>query len=78
MPFTDDKVIDELERKLSGVSSVTSLLDQGLTPEELLQKLLGDFGWRLRIRFRPPTTATVRESGSSRPSSASEAEISGK
>ena len=44
MPFTDDKVIDELERKLSGVSSVTSLLDQGLTPEELLQKLLGDFG----------------------------------
>ena len=44
MPFTDEKVIDELERKLSGMSSVTALLDQGLTPEELLEKLLGDFG----------------------------------
>lgn len=44
MPFTDEKVIDELERKLSGMSSVTALLDQGLTPEELLEELLGDFG----------------------------------
>ena len=44
MPFTDDKVVDELEKKLSEVSSVTALLDQGLTPEELLERLLGDFG----------------------------------
>ena len=44
MPFTDDKVIDELERKLSGISSVTSPSRPGLTPEELLQELLGDFG----------------------------------
>jgi molecular chaperone Hsp33 len=44
MPFTGDKVIDELEKKLSEVSSVTALLDQGLTPEELLERLLGDFG----------------------------------
>lgn len=44
MPFTGDKVIDALEKKLSEVSSVTDLLDQGLTPEELLERLLGDFG----------------------------------
>ena len=44
MPFTDDKVIDALEKKLSEVNSVTALLDQGLTPEEILEKLLGDFG----------------------------------
>ena len=44
MPFTDDKVIDDLEKKLSEVSSVTALLDQGMTPEEILTYLLGDFG----------------------------------
>jgi len=44
MPFTEDKVIDALEEKLSHMSSVTELLDQGLTPEQLLEELLGDFG----------------------------------
>lgn len=44
MPFTEDKVIDELEKKLSEVKSVTELLDQGLTPEQILEELLGDFG----------------------------------
>jgi molecular chaperone Hsp33 len=44
MPFTDDKVIDALEEKLSGMTSVTELLDRGLTPEQLLEELLGDFG----------------------------------
>lgn len=44
MPFTDDKVIDALEAKLVNMTSVTALLDQGLTPEQLLEELLGDFG----------------------------------
>ena len=44
MPFTDDKVIDTLEAKLANMTSVTALLDQGLTPEQLLEELLGDFG----------------------------------
>lgn len=44
MPYTDDKVIDSLEAKLSQMASVTELLDQGLEPEQLLEKLLGDFG----------------------------------
>lgn len=44
MPFTDDKVIDALEAKLANMTSVTALLDQGLTPEQLLEELLGDFG----------------------------------
>lgn len=44
MPFTDDKVIDALEKKLSEVTSVTSMLDEGLSPEDILQRLLGDFG----------------------------------
>ena len=44
MPFTDEKVIDALEKKLSNVKSVTSMLDAGMTPEDILKELLGDFG----------------------------------
>ncbi len=44
MPFTDEKVIDALEKKLSSVKSVTSMLDAGMTPEDILKELLGDFG----------------------------------
>lgn len=44
MPFTDEGVIDALEKKLSEVTSVTSMLDAGDTPEMILEKLLGDFG----------------------------------
>ena len=44
MPFTPDDVVDELEKKLSRVRSVTSMLDSGMNPEEILTQLLGDFG----------------------------------
>lgn len=54
MPFTEDKVIDELEKKLSEISSVTELLDEGLTPEQLLERILGDFG--LEINDTIPAT----------------------
>lgn len=43
MPFTSDEIIDRLEKTLAKISSVTSMLDQGLTPEEMIQALLGDF-----------------------------------
>ncbi len=44
MPFADDALIAKLEEKLSKIPSVTTLLDEGRTPEELLEYLLGDFG----------------------------------
>ena len=44
MPFTDDKIIDALEKKISEISSVTELLEEGHTPESLLEHILGDFG----------------------------------
>ncbi len=44
MPFTDDKVIDALEAKLSNMTSVTDLLEKGLSPEQILEELLGEFG----------------------------------
>lgn len=44
MPFTDDEIIDRLEKKVAEVTSVTDLLEQGATPESLLEQILGEFG----------------------------------
>jgi molecular chaperone Hsp33 len=44
MPFAEDEVIDALEKKISEFTSVTSELDQGKTPEMIMEDLLGDFG----------------------------------
>lgn len=42
MPFASEEVIAQLEENLSKVKSVTSLLDEGKTPEEILEVLLGN------------------------------------
>ncbi len=44
MPFTPDEVVDKLEKKLSGIRSVTTMLDEGMSPEQILEELLGEFG----------------------------------
>lgn len=44
LPGASEEVISDLESKLAGVSSITSLLDEGKTPEMILEYLLGDFG----------------------------------
>lgn len=41
MPFAEEGLIDRLEANLSGIDSVTAMLDEGRTPEQILQKLLG-------------------------------------
>jgi molecular chaperone Hsp33 len=52
MPFTPDEVIDRLEQKLAEVTSVTAMLDAGMTPEQILEELLGEFG--LEINEKEP------------------------
>lgn len=44
MPFTEEQVIARLEEKVASVTSVTDLLEQGYTPEKLLEYMLGEFG----------------------------------
>ena len=44
MPFTPDEVIDRLEAKLKEIDTVTNYLEKGLTPEEILEEVLGEFG----------------------------------
>ncbi|WP_099468797.1 Hsp33 family molecular chaperone HslO [Konateibacter massiliensis] len=54
MPFAEEEVISKLEEKLAEITSVTKLLDDGLTPEMILEKILGDFG-DLQIMETVPT-----------------------
>ena len=44
MPFTPDEVIDKLEKKISEIKSVTEMLEEGNTPEQILEIVLGEFG----------------------------------
>ena len=44
LPGASDEIIDKLETKLSGISSITAILDAGKTPEEILTDILGEFG----------------------------------
>lgn len=42
MPLAEETVIDHLETSLKEIHSVTDLLEQGMTPADILKKLLGD------------------------------------
>ncbi|MDD4370674.1 MAG: Hsp33 family molecular chaperone HslO [Anaerostipes sp.] len=44
MPFATEEVIAGLEEKIENFKPVTSHLDEGKTPEDMIQELLGDFG----------------------------------
>ena len=43
MPFTEESVISQLEENLKDVTSVTTMLEEGHTPESLLNTLLKGF-----------------------------------
>ena len=44
MPFVEDAVVDKLEANIANLEPVTSMLDKGMTPEQILEEILGDFG----------------------------------
>nr|WP_297872803.1 Hsp33 family molecular chaperone HslO [uncultured Blautia sp.] len=53
MPFTEEEVINKLEDNLKRVTSVTGMLEEGKTPEQILETLLE--GFDLEINDRIPT-----------------------
>lgn len=53
MPFAEEEIISKLEENLKSVTSVTSLLDEGKNPEEILDILLGNL--ELEILDKVPT-----------------------
>lgn len=44
MPDTDGDVIDELEGRLNEIKSVTSMMENGMSPENILEAVLGGLG----------------------------------
>ena len=40
MPFVSDEVVTRLEENIKNISSVTSMLDEGCTPEQMLERVL--------------------------------------
>lgn len=44
MPFASDELVEKLENKIAQITSLTSMLDQGMTPEQILEFVLGDLG----------------------------------
>lgn len=42
MPFVTDEVVTKLEKNIKKISSVTSMLDDGCTPEQMLEHVLDD------------------------------------
>ncbi len=51
LPGASEEIISGLEKKLAEIPSVTSMLDQGMTPEGLLQEVLGDYGLEILDRM---------------------------
>lgn len=51
MPDAGEEVIEKLEENLAQITSVTGLLDQGDTPERILEKLLGNLGLEILDRL---------------------------
>lgn len=47
MPFADEEIITKLEQKLTEVTRISSLLDEGMTPEEILEYVLASFEPRI-------------------------------
>lgn len=47
LPGATDEMIDELERRLSKVKSVTTMLEEGKLPEDILEELVGGFGLQI-------------------------------
>ncbi len=53
MPNITDEVIDKLEKRIGEISSVTEMLEKGMSPEDILEYILGDMD--LEITDKIPT-----------------------
>lgn len=52
MPFADEQIISHLESRLNDFSSITSLMDKGMTPSQMMEKLFDGYS----IEFTNETT----------------------
>lgn len=53
MPFADEDLITDLENRLKEFSSVTTLMEQGMTPEDMMQKLFEGYDIQINDTIIP-------------------------
>lgn len=51
MPFAEEEVISRLEQNVQKINSVTNLLEEGHTPESLLEKVLEGFDMQINEKM---------------------------
>ena len=61
MPFAEESTIAKLEENVQKITSVTNLLEEGHTPESLLEKVLEGFDMESMRKFLRNFTVTVPE-----------------
>ena len=47
LPDADEEIINRIEKKIAEVPAISTLVEQGRTPEEILEILLGEFELKL-------------------------------
>lgn len=50
MPGATDEIIDKLEKRISEIDSITSMLDKDMSPEDILEFVLGEFELKIYDR----------------------------
>ena len=51
MPGISEEVLSAIEKKLSEIKSVTSLMEEGMSPEDILEYILGDFALEINEKI---------------------------
>ena len=51
LPGADDQIIDKLEKVVGQAAPITTMIDQGMRPEDVLDTILGDMDLRLNDRL---------------------------
>lgn len=51
MPGAGDDIVDRLEQRISGIDSITSMLDKDMSPEDILEYVLGEFDLKVYDRL---------------------------
>lgn len=53
MPFAEENLISDLEKRLQGFSSITSLMDDGMTPEDMINQLFEGYDITINDSIAP-------------------------
>lgn len=53
MPFAEENLISDLEKRLQNFSSITSLMDEGMTPEDMINRLFEGYDITINDSISP-------------------------